>query len=108
MSEHNRAIFVQSILATYNSFGLDGIDIDWEYPGRKGASKNRFDPSDLSNFLAFLRLLRATLPPEARISAAAETTPFAGTDGKPMTDLSDFAGVLDWVLIMNYDLWGCE
>ncbi len=25
-----------------------------------------------------------------------------------MTDVSGFAQVLDWVLLMNYDIWGCE
>jgi hypothetical protein len=25
-----------------------------------------------------------------------------------MTDLTDFAQVLDWVTLMNYDVWGCK
>lgn len=25
-----------------------------------------------------------------------------------MKDVSAFAKVLDWILIMNYDTWGCE
>jgi hypothetical protein len=32
--------------------------------------------------------------------------PFIGFDGVPMMDLAEFAQVLDWVLLMNYDTWG--
>lgn len=40
------------------------------------------------------------------LSAAVSITPFAGPDGNPMTDVSAFAKVLDWIAIMNYDIWG--
>lgn len=92
----------------YNAFDLDGIDIDWEYPGRQGAPGNKWHPNDAKNFLSFLRLLRSVLPPAARISAAVDTTTFIGNNGKPMTNVSEFSNTLDWVLIMNYDVWGCK
>ena len=57
--------------------------------------------------LQMLRLLRSSLPEDARLSAAVQDVPFAGPDGKPLSDVSDFAGVLDWVNIMNYDVFGC-
>lgn len=104
----NRAVFANNLLALYRQYNLDGIDLDWEYPGQQGEKGNSVSPSDSANFLEFFRLLRATLPPEAKITAATQTVPFANTDGNPMRDLSDFARVLDWVLLMNYDTWGCE
>lgn len=107
-SHASRTTFVGNIAKTYYSFELDGIDIDWEYPGKKGDSGDHFHSTDSANFLSFLQLLRAKLPPNAVISAAVETTTFAGNNGEPMSDLSEFAKVLDWVLIMNYDVWGCE
>ncbi|KAM5540432.1 hypothetical protein V8D89_005890 [Ganoderma adspersum] len=102
----NRAVFANNLLALYRQYNLDGIDLDWEYPGQEGEKGNGVSPSDSANFLEFFRLLRATLPPEAKITAATQTVPFANTDGNPMRDLSDFAKVLDWVLLMNYDTWG--
>jgi hypothetical protein len=94
-------------LSAYTRFNLDGIDIDWEYPNGTGAG-NEKSSNDSANFLKFLKLLRNQLPVEARITAATQDFPFAGKDGQPLSDVSDFAGVLDWILVMNYDVWGCE
>jgi chitinase len=104
-SEENRRIFAKNINDTYDEFNLDGIDIDWEYPGHGGAGGNKVDPNDSINFLLFLQLLRGILPPVARLTAAAQTVPFVDASGQPMKDVSKFAEVLDWVLIMNYDVW---
>ena len=103
-----RQTFTDNILAVYNEYEVDGIDIDWEYPGQIGESGNVATPDDTANFLSFLTLLKSTLPPGARITAATQSQPFAGPDGNPMDDMSAFAGVLDWILLMNYDVWGCK
>jgi len=104
--EQSRAKFAKSLVDAYKEFELDGLDIDWEYPGREGASGNKVDPNDSKNLLAFLQLLRQELPKEAKITAATLPSTFAGEDGEPMVDVSEFAKVLDWVLLMNYDVWG--
>ena len=104
----NRATLANSILALYQQFGLDGVDLDWEYPGQAGDAGNQVSAQDAANLLEFLRVLRATLPAGAVITAAAQTAPFAGPDGRPMKNVAPFAEALDWVLLMNYDTWGCE
>ena len=73
-----------------------------------GESGNLVTPADTANFLSFLNLLKSTLPPGARITAATQSQPFAGPDGNPTSDVSAFAAVLDWILLMNYDVWGCK
>ena len=95
------------MLDLYTAYNLDGIDIDWEYPGQEGNPGNCVSADDTANFLLFLQLLRATLPRTAKITAAVQPEPLVGSDGNPMADVSEFAKVLDWVLIMNYDVWGC-
>jgi len=102
----SRQTFVKNIALVYDQFHLDGIDVDWEYPSRQGDPRNYVGANDTANFLEFLWLLRGTLPPTARISAAVQTTPFADATGQPMKDVRDLANVLDWLLIMNYDVWG--
>ncbi|KAF8812560.1 glycoside hydrolase family 18 protein [Phlegmacium glaucopus] len=105
-SDESRRFFANNVLAAYKTHDLDGIELDWEYPGRQGAEGNNVDSKDTPNFLLFLIILRSILPPTARISAAVQTSTFWDTQGRPMTDLTDFADVLDWVLLMNYDVWG--
>lgn len=102
----SRQTFVKNIALVYDQFHLDGIDIDWEYPAQRGDPRNYVGTNDTANFLEFLRLLRGTLPRTARISAAVQTTPFTDATGQPMKDVQPFANVLDWLLIMNYDVWG--
>ncbi|KAG8743978.1 hypothetical protein FRC10_011052 [Ceratobasidium sp. 414] len=107
-NDSNRREFARNIVVMYHRFNLDGIDIDWEYPGMQGAGNNKVSPSDSAHFLTFLQLLRSQLPASAKITAATQVTPFIGSDGEPMKDISEFAQVLDWVLIMNYDVWGAS
>jgi len=102
----SRKSFVQEFLTLYNQFNVDGIEIDWEYPGQEGQSGNIYSSSDSANFLSFLQLLRSTLPNGAIITAATQVWPFTGSNGKPLTDVSAFAKVFDWILMMNYDVNG--
>ncbi|KAG8716073.1 hypothetical protein FRC11_009698 [Ceratobasidium sp. 423] len=105
-SDANRHEFVKNIVQMYQNFNLDGVDIDWEYPGVQGAGNNQVSAQDSAHFLTFLQLLRSQLPRSAKLTAATQVTPFAGPDGRPLKDVSAFAKVLDWILIMNYDIWG--
>lgn len=104
----SRQTFVKNIALVYDQFHLDGIDIDWEYPAQRGDPRNYVGANDTANFFEFLSLLRGTLPRTARISAAVQTTPFADATGQPMKDVRLFANILDWLLIMNYDVWGAS
>jgi chitinase len=102
-----RAKLCHSMVNAYHKFNLDGIDIDWEYPNQAGAG-NEHSPDDTANFYKFLSQLRKKLPSNARITTATQVWPWADKNGAPLTNVSNFAQVLDWVLIMNYDIWGCE
>lgn len=55
-----------------------------------------------------LQQLRAALPDGSLITLATQVWPFTGSNGSPLRDVSGFAKVIDWILIMNYDIWGCE
>ena len=79
--------------------------ISWEYPGRPGADCNTQSEADSDNFLLFLQELRST-EPSLILSADAGDVPFAGKGQVPLTDVSKFSEVLDFLTIMNYDIWG--
>ncbi|KAI0360379.1 glycoside hydrolase [Trametes cingulata] len=106
-TEANRTAFVKTALGLVSKYSLDGLDFDWEYPNKQGMGCNLLAADDAANFLAFLQALRAD-PAGANLtlSAAAGITPFNGPDGTPLADVSGFAKVLDYLAIMNYDVWG--
>ncbi|KAK7439400.1 hypothetical protein VKT23_017621 [Stygiomarasmius scandens] len=106
-SAENRTAFVKTVLGLVSQYDLDGIDFDWEYPNKQGVGCNAISPDDSANFLSFLQELRQDpTGSQLTLTAAVGITPFAGSDGSPMADVSDFAKVLDRIGIMNYDIWG--
>jgi len=70
----------------------------WEYPGKGGIGCNTVSDSDADNFLAFLKELKAN-PDGSRLklTAAVGLAPFSGAGGTPISDVSDFAKVLDYI-----------
>ncbi|KAI8992941.1 chitinase [Trametes punicea] len=103
----NRTAFVKTITNLVKTYDLDGIDFDWEYPGKQGIGCNVLSPDDAANFLSLLQALREDpVGKQLILTAATSIVPWVGQNGSPLTDVSGFAKTLDWVAIMNYDVWG--
>ncbi|KAF8970627.1 glycoside hydrolase superfamily [Flammula alnicola] len=96
----NRAKLVDTLVETVNSYGLDGIDIDWEYPNAPGAG-NPHSSADATNLLNFFKTLRNALI----ISAAVTHLPWLGDNGSPLKDVSEYATYMTYLNIMNYDVF---
>ncbi|VDC03751.1 unnamed protein product [Peniophora sp. CBMAI 1063] len=106
-SATNRTAFAKTVMAAVNKYGLDGVEFDWEYPAKQGEGCNIVAMDDSANFLAFLKELRTQDGADSMlVSAAVSLTPFIGSDGQPMSDVSAFAEVLDTIEVMDYDVWG--
>lgn len=104
-----RAKFVKATKKIIDETGIDGIDIDWEYPGEPGACGQPYQANDTANFLTVLKELRAAIGNKKIISAATATHPFVDESGNPSKDISPFAKVFDYINLMSYDLngiWG--
>ena len=85
----SRARFVDEVTAMVAEFGLDGADIDWEYPD-PGASAE--------NFVSLMTELRAALP-IGKLLTAAVAAVGPGADGvKPAV-----FGSVDFLNVMAYD-----
>jgi chitinase len=82
------------------------ISNSWEYPNHQGIGCNTISVNDTANFLAFLQELRVNLAKKLTLSAAVSVVPFNDATGNPSADVSGFAKVLDYVVVMNYDVWG--
>ncbi|KAM5350289.1 hypothetical protein ACJ41O_006794 [Fusarium nematophilum] len=106
-SAKNRTAFVSVCLDLVKEHNLDGLDFDWEYPNRQGLGCNAINDNDTTNFLSFLEELRQQ--PEGKdlfLTAASSLFPWNNASGVASTDLDGFANVLDYIMIMNYDLHG--
>lgn len=103
----NRTTFCNALVSAVNTYGLEGIDLDWEYPNSPGAG-NPYSAADAANLLSLITLLRTALGPCKIISAAVAHLPWLGSNGKPLTDVSAYAAQMNFVNIMNYDVWGAS
>ncbi|KAI7852427.1 glycoside hydrolase superfamily [Circinella umbellata] len=92
-------------------YGIDGIDIDWEYPARQGAGCNVVNKaSDSKNLLSLFQELRAAMDKKYKegtkeLTAAVHVRTFITPSGY-MTDVKPYASVLDRVNLMTYDING--
>ncbi len=60
LTDSSRAVFIKSAVSFVEENNLDGIDIDWEYPGLPGnGNVNR--PEDKENFTSLLKEMRSAL-----------------------------------------------
>ena len=82
--------------------GFDGVDIDWEYPGQKGAG-NPHGSDDKQNFTNYLYELRNACNKFGvkylTIAAGGDATFLRHVEGERIHEL------LDWINIMGYDLY---
>ncbi|KAJ1954468.1 hypothetical protein EC988_002417, partial [Linderina pennispora] len=106
-----RSTFLNALVNLVKDHGIDGIDIDWEYPGHEGNPGNAIDPqNDTKNLLALVKDLRAQFDSRfgkgsKLITLAGSTAPFWGPKG-PLSDVKDFAGPVDFFNLMNYEING--
>ena len=91
-----RRKFADDCLRIVKEYNLDGIDIDWEYPG-SSAAKISSSPDDRANFTLFMRDLRETLGNNRLLTIATS----AGAEHIAYTDVIPY---LDFVNIMTYDM----
>lgn len=91
-----RTSFCASCKAAMDSFGLDGIDIDWEYPTKDWAGISAA-PEDTDNFTLLMRDLRTALGPKALLTVATAA-------GAEFIDFKAIIDYVDLVNVMSYDM----
>jgi chitinase len=103
-----RRRFAASAVAFVTEHGLDGVDIDWEYPGQRGAG-NVHRPEDKRHFTLLLAELREQLDERSRTDGRADRpyllTIAAGADQTYLdhTEMGPAAQYLDYICLMTYD-----
>jgi chitinase len=104
----SRKRFIDSAVAFLDRHRLDGLDVDWEYPGQKGLN-NTNRPEDKVNCTAFLAEARAALDKAGKAAAKRYLLTMAtGTNDSWIehTEMDKAQASLDFVNLMTYDMAG--
>src|SRR6185295_10100418 len=102
VSAESRLRFATSAVALLREHSLDGIDLDWEYPGQDVAGiKAR--PEDKQNFTLLLRELREQL--DASGGRYLLTIASADHEYFDHTEMDKLHVYLDWINVMTYDFF---
>ena len=107
LTKESRRRFIDSVAGFIERYKLDGLDIDWEYPGMAGAT-NHFRPEDRRNYTLLLKELRTRFNREQRklgrpllLSVAAGSS----TEFLAHTEMGRVQRYLDTVNLMAYDYY---
>lgn len=110
LTEEGRERFAKSAVAAMRSAGLDGLDIDWEYPGI-GAAGIAFCPEDTRNFTLLLHTLRSVLTSQGMLDGRRYLLTIAVGATQTVLgkiELGQIHSALDYINVMTYDMRGYE
>jgi chitinase len=107
LTESSRRTFAKTNAAIVEDYDLDGVDIDWEYPGMRGQD-NVFRPEDKENFTLMFQEIRAELD---KLSSRTGKK-YLLTTAIPcftrfieMTEMGKAQQYLDYINLMAYDFY---
>ena len=95
-SETHRKNFCKNCLTAVTTYGLDGIDIDWEYPTSSAAGISA-SANDTKNFTLLMRDLRETLGKDRLLT-------MASASNAKYVDFKEAVQYMDFVNLMTYDM----
>ena len=93
-----RKAFVDECVAICRQYGIDGYDIDWEYPtyaAKDGDHVNGASPADWENFVTLFKELREAMPDKI--------LSYAASDSGKYTDNYGVLPYVDYINVMTYD-----
>ena len=107
LTKRSRAIFISSVADYLTLHQLDGLDIDWEFPGMQGAT-NHFRAEDKQNYTLLLKELRSRFDKmEGELHRTLYLTVATGADSDWLshTEMKKVAKYVDTVNLMAYDYY---
>jgi chitinase len=107
LTKQSRKRFIDSVVEFVDRYKLDGLDVDWEYPGMTGDG-NKFRPEDKRNYTLVLQELRARFNIEQRkVGRPLLLSVAAGSSREFIahTELGRVQHYLDTVNLMAYDYY---
>ena len=106
LTRESRAVFEDSVMQFLTRYDLDGLDVDWEYPGMPGAG-HPFRPEDKQNFTSLLREIRERFDASARRGRRLYLTIAMGASDDVIanTEMQKAQRYVDTVNLMTYDYY---
>ena len=107
LTKESRKVFVQSAVEFVDRYKLDGLDIDWEYPGMVGAG-HAFRPEDKQNYTLLLKELRKRFNHEEKtLHRRLFLTIATGASNQFLahTEMNKVQKYVDTVNLMAYDYY---
>jgi len=107
LTKASRKVFLDSAVAFVEKHQLDGLDIDWEYPGLVG-NGNKFRATDKQNYTLLLKELRTRFDVEGKRLHRHLVTSIAvggGGDFVEHTEMGEVQKYVDTVNLMSYDYY---
>lgn len=110
LTDEARDKFARSAVDFVKRYALDGIDLDWEYPGQPGPGI-KYRAEDKENFTLMLKAIRQQLDAlsdeRKRVGVDRYTLSIASTNGRyfEQTKMDKLHVYLDWINIMTYDFY---
>ncbi len=104
----SRKVFVESVIDFLRRYQINGLDVDWEYPGQAGAGHS-FRSEDKQNFTRLLKDLRARFNREEKKTHHRLYLTIAAGASEDYLDHTEMARVqryVDAVNLMTYDYYG--
>ena len=104
-----RENFAASCVDFVVEHGLDGVDLDWEYPVSGGMAGTIHRPADKQNFTLLLQELRTQLDRQGRRDGKDYVLTIAGAAGSwylNQIEAVKVAEIVDHIFLMGYDLHG--
>ncbi len=107
LTRQSRRIFIQSVIDFLDRYELDGLDVDWEYPGMPGAG-HPFRPEDTRNFTNLIKNLHSEFKRHATKTYHRLFLTFAAGASQEYiahTELGKLQMYVDTVNLMAYDYY---
>lgn len=104
-----RSAFAESCVQLIVEQGLDGIDLDWEYPVSGGLPGTVHRPQDKQNFTLLLQAIRDKLDQQSKKDGKTYYLTIAGaasTGYLNNIEVSSVAKIVDHIFLMAYDMHG--
>ncbi len=105
LTEASTSTFAQSAVDIVSEHNLDGVDIDWEYPGMVG-DNNTYRPEDGENYTNLFRHLKEKLNALGQKTGKTYlvTTAIGGSrEFLQHTQMEEAQKYLDYINVMSYD-----